>query len=317
MCIRDRYMDHQQLFRSSIVLPSRHGEFAKRATKEQYNKQIQRIRGTQQVQLPKMRMLLIGLGLIVVYSIYAFMVYQAMDLSASEDAEVQSVLDQTQDMLSQYLEVNFRILDRLHYECAAEAHIYESIESFSTAEINGLINGIRATLDELMRNPALNNPVSPELAVYKEYLSSDLCKILTGTLDELIFCGNALSGVFKRGLEFVHGEMLTIYQSLMEEGTVQNGSVLYGLDVMAANFGIELLMRLGRGLKTTLTTTRISIVEKYSTEIWWISGLFTGFTFFGLVWSGYLLVQSLRRSCLLYTSPSPRDGLLSRMPSSA
>ena len=29
------------------------------------------------------------------------------------------------------------------------------------------------------------------------------------------------------------------------------------------------------------------------------------------------LQQSKRRSCLLYTSPSPRDGLLSRMPSSA
>ena len=27
--------------------------------------------------------------------------------------------------------------------------------------------------------------------------------------------------------------------------------------------------------------------------------------------------QSLLDSCLLYTSPSPRDGLLSRMPSSA
>ena len=27
--------------------------------------------------------------------------------------------------------------------------------------------------------------------------------------------------------------------------------------------------------------------------------------------------QKLGRSCLLYTSPSPRDGLLSRMPSSA
>ena len=30
-----------------------------------------------------------------------------------------------------------------------------------------------------------------------------------------------------------------------------------------------------------------------------------------------LIVNTLRRDCLLYTSPSPRDGLLSRMPSSA
>ena len=28
-------------------------------------------------------------------------------------------------------------------------------------------------------------------------------------------------------------------------------------------------------------------------------------------------INSLQRNCLLYTSPSPRDGLLSRMPSSA
>ena len=29
------------------------------------------------------------------------------------------------------------------------------------------------------------------------------------------------------------------------------------------------------------------------------------------------LLRAVNRSCLLYTSPSPRDGLLSRMPSSA
>ena len=29
------------------------------------------------------------------------------------------------------------------------------------------------------------------------------------------------------------------------------------------------------------------------------------------------IVQTLLKDCLLYTSPSPRDGLLSRMPSSA
>ena len=29
------------------------------------------------------------------------------------------------------------------------------------------------------------------------------------------------------------------------------------------------------------------------------------------------LIKALDKSCLLYTSPSPRDGLLSRMPSSA
>ena len=31
----------------------------------------------------------------------------------------------------------------------------------------------------------------------------------------------------------------------------------------------------------------------------------------------YIQVEGVANSCLLYTSPSPRDGLLSRMPSSA
>ena len=33
--------------------------------------------------------------------------------------------------------------------------------------------------------------------------------------------------------------------------------------------------------------------------------------------SGYEMGHNLYMPCLLYTSPSPRDGLLSRMPSSA
>ena len=35
------------------------------------------------------------------------------------------------------------------------------------------------------------------------------------------------------------------------------------------------------------------------------------------LYSYYTVLSSLSLSCLLYTSPSPRDGLLSRMPSSA
>ena len=31
----------------------------------------------------------------------------------------------------------------------------------------------------------------------------------------------------------------------------------------------------------------------------------------------YMHAEKMARGCLLYTSPSPRDGLLSRMPSSA
>ena len=37
-----------------------------------------------------------------------------------------------------------------------------------------------------------------------------------------------------------------------------------------------------------------------------------------LMQAGFMCLESgLSRACLLYTSPSPRDGLLSRMPSSA
>ena len=34
-------------------------------------------------------------------------------------------------------------------------------------------------------------------------------------------------------------------------------------------------------------------------------------------WAEYLFMRKNIKGCLLYTSPSPRDGLLSRMPSSA
>ena len=43
----------------------------------------------------------------------------------------------------------------------------------------------------------------------------------------------------------------------------------------------------------------------------------TGLQVISDVSEGQNLKQSLKRRCLLYTSPSPRDGLLSRMPSSA
>ena len=35
------------------------------------------------------------------------------------------------------------------------------------------------------------------------------------------------------------------------------------------------------------------------------------------IWSALALKEATSTICLLYTSPSPRDGLLSRMPSSA
>src|SRR5665647_3159254 len=53
----------------------------------------------------------------------------------------------------------------------------------------------------------------------------------------------------------------------------------------------------------------ISPFEKYWSLLFFIPGYF--------IISAGTLKQALLNICLLYTSPSPRDGLLSRMPSSA
>ena len=42
-----------------------------------------------------------------------------------------------------------------------------------------------------------------------------------------------------------------------------------------------------------------------------------GFSIHGLIDTGFQIHHANGTTCLLYTSPSPRDGLLSRMPSSA
>ena len=44
---------------------------------------------------------------------------------------------------------------------------------------------------------------------------------------------------------------------------------------------------------------------------------FLSFVIIGMFWISHHALFTIIRSCLLYTSPSPRDGLLSRMPSSA
>ena len=46
-------------------------------------------------------------------------------------------------------------------------------------------------------------------------------------------------------------------------------------------------------------------------------GVSLGLTLFALVFSRYIILKAAWRVCLLYTSPSPRDGIGSRMPSSA
>ena len=67
----------------------------------------------------------------------------------------------------------------------------------------------------------------------------------------------------------------------------------------------------------------VSEMEQRNYEFPWSAGIFrdcikAGYAcqvmYFGDQLIGYGILQS---ACLLYTSPSPRDGLLSRMPSSA
>ena len=46
-------------------------------------------------------------------------------------------------------------------------------------------------------------------------------------------------------------------------------------------------------------------------------GLITFLIADGMTFAGFFAAYLTYKACLLYTSPSPRDGLLSRMPSSA
>ena len=56
-------------------------------------------------------------------------------------------------------------------------------------------------------------------------------------------------------------------------------------------------------------------VELFSME--WVQSIVLFFSYLAWALYGTGLVVSVFETCLLYTSPSPRDGLLSRMPSSA
>ena len=75
---------------------------------------------------------------------------------------------------------------------------------------------------------------------------------------------------------------------------------------------------------------RVLLLKKYALPYRVVDALVDYFTAFGvaprgeeapemmpLQWHQCLLAFAQHYNCLLYTSPSPRDGLLSRMPSSA
>ena len=72
-----------------------------------------------------------------------------------------------------------------------------------------------------------------------------------------------------------------------------------------------------------LTSAKFNLVERMGEKKY--QGVFSIFSLIGLIVMiyGFSLVDDCNpmmancNTCLLYTSPSPRDGLLSRMPSSA
>ena len=67
--------------------------------------------------------------------------------------------------------------------------------------------------------------------------------------------------------------------------------------------------------RTTLTSSTPTFEDDFSSNSGWV---YTGTVSYNA--SGYQNLNFARNgsnNCLLYTSPSPRDGLLSRMPSSA
>ena len=60
-------------------------------------------------------------------------------------------------------------------------------------------------------------------------------------------------------------------------------------------------------IKSLSTRQYVLTFEKESDNLWYIK----------MPWAGHHHNLQMVAGCLLYTSPSPRDGLLSRMPSSA
>ena len=68
----------------------------------------------------------------------------------------------------------------------------------------------------------------------------------------------------------------------------------------------------GKGLLNFVDTL---LLGKLPTDLIWLMQIVESIT------AGFIVVKmffdDIPKSCLLYTSPSPRDGLLSRMPSSA
>ena len=91
-----------------------------------------------------------------------------------------------------------------------------------------------------------------------------------------------------------------------------------GLDIVAKIMNKYLHIELGKAMSISGMCVALSSALIYDKKAVVLSVLGTYFN--GIVLDHFIFGQNLKRRvciCLLYTSPSPRDGLLSRMPSSA
>ena len=125
--------------------------------------------------------------------------------------------------------------------------------------------------------------------------------------------------VYKLYIDVIKG------QAAEEDIKVDNSSLMKAIwTVLLADFTMSLdnvlgvagaagdhykLLVFGLALSIVLMATAANLISKWINEYKWIA------------WVGLLAILivavDLIYTCLLYTSPSPRDGLLSRMPSSA
>ena len=100
--------------------------------------------------------------------------------------------------------------------------------------------------------------------------------------------------LFGAGAEGARGMMSTIAGSMMSVVGVTFSMILVVLALASSQYTSRILRNFMRSRITQI-----------------VLGIFAG------IFTYCLIVLRTIRSCLLYTSPSPRDGLLSRMPSSA
>ena len=104
----------------------------------------------------------------------------------------------------------------------------------------------------------------------------------------------------------------TVFSNILYTFKLQNFSIKYNCYVVSFHFVVLLLPNSGIIILFCLQLLFYHIFSHFSNLAIWNSNCLLE----GPPITSRLFTQFIK-SCLLYTSPSPRDGLLSRMPSSA